>query len=962
MDEGGRDAWQTLWTRFDALVDLPEAERAEALAALAAQSPALAAELRALLAADGRDQGPLEAALRPAGTEADQGWSLAAGACIGPWRLLGPLGRGGMGEVWLAERQDGAYQRQVALKLLKRGLDTEAIVRRFRQERQILARLDHPGIVRIVDGGVAEDGRPWFAMDRVDGEPLLAHAAGRRLDLRARVALVAQVADAVAFAHARLVVHRDLKPANIVVGADGRPRLLDFGIAKLLEETGEQTLTGTGLRLMSPAYAAPEQIRGEPVGTATDVYALGLVLCELVTGQLPHQRRAPGVEALVRGLDTETAQRASTLLGQVPEATLAAQYGEGGDRRRLLRQVAGDLDLIIATAVRPDPAARYATAAAFAEDLRRWLDGRAIAARPESVRARVRGFVRRHRTMVAATALAFAALLAGLAAALWQADQARQQARRAELSRDFLLSLFAEQDPVARASLQARSPSELVADGIDRARRSLVDDAALRLDVLGDLAALQARLGDGATAAPLLRELLDERRTVDGEDTPAVAQLQVALAGALGGADAPQALAEAKAAVATLERTLGPDHPATARARDQLARALLLTGAADDALEHLRRAHAALAATLGADHEETLQVQVSLAVTLENLDRLDEAEAQFLAALAGIRRSAGEQHARLVRPLTVLADVRRRQQRYPEAAALMAEAAVLARQVLPARHPMVGQLLMRQGDLLRRTGDLDGAGAALAEAGAQLPGTGGAAAQLAMFEGALARARGDPAGAATAFERSQSLFLAALGADSVYPWSAAIEHGNALLDLGRLDQARAQLEAALARLLAIAGPDSYDVASATAALARVQAAQGRHAEAAQGFLRAHQGFLAIYGARHASTLEAGLGAARALRLAGDAAGARAALDALALPAPVPASGGREGGAPPGAEPLPADLSARIALERAYAAQAAGAPEQARTLAAAALADWPEAAPGDAVRSELRALAGLPAPR
>src|SRR5690606_36456339 len=265
-----------------------------------------------------------------------------ADGMAGPYRLLRPLGEGGMGVVWLAERTDGAYEQQVAVKLLKRGMDTHAILRRFLQERRILARLRHPHIVRLLDGGMSADGRPFYVMDHVDGQPITAFAMQHALVVRARVGLLATVAEAVAYAHSQLVVHRDLKPSNVLVDQAGTPRVLDFGIAKLIEESGEATMTGTGMRVLSPAYAAPEQILGEPVGTATDVYALGLMLCELLLGELPPRRRAGRPEQPTLDAALEPLDRASSLAGRMRPERIAALYGQPLDGRSLGREIAGD--------------------------------------------------------------------------------------------------------------------------------------------------------------------------------------------------------------------------------------------------------------------------------------------------------------------------------------------------------------------------------------------------------------------------------------------------------------------------------------------------------------------------------------------------------------------------------------------------------------------------------------------
>ncbi|MBL0030237.1 MAG: serine/threonine protein kinase [Rhodanobacteraceae bacterium] len=274
--ESGVDARRAL-QEFERLSELSTEACAEALQALAETSPALAAEVRALLAADAA-QGLLDRAAPLTAVvehESEHARLDRSNERIGSYRLVERIGRGGMGDVYRAVRDADGFNQIVALKLLRRGLDSEDIVRRFVQERRILARLEHPGIARMIDGGLSGDGLPWFAMELVDGIPITEFARGRSLGLRSRIELLLAVCDAVDYAHRRLIVHRDLKPSNVLVTMDGAPRLLDFGIAKLLDQDETSALTGTGVRLLSPAYATPEQLAGEPVGITTDVYALG---------------------------------------------------------------------------------------------------------------------------------------------------------------------------------------------------------------------------------------------------------------------------------------------------------------------------------------------------------------------------------------------------------------------------------------------------------------------------------------------------------------------------------------------------------------------------------------------------------------------------------------------------------------------------------------------------------------
>ncbi len=381
------ERWAQLSPHLDELLELEAPARDARLAELEEVDPGLAADLRRLLAEDAREAGVLDRGVARIAPTVLEGLSAAAavpalpeGTRIGDYQLLRPLGRGGMGEVYLARRSTAGVEQQVALKLLKRGMDSDELLRRFVQERRILAQLNHPHIAGFLDGGVEPDGRPYFAMEFVDGVALTEFARSRALDLRARVGLLATVCDAVAYAHTQLVVHRDLKPSNILVDGNGQPRVLDFGIAKLLGD-GAPSDTATAARAMSPAYAAPEQILGEPIGTATDVYALGVVLFELLTGALPHDRSAASSAALALALVQETTTRPSQVLRQAPDRLAAVLGISTAHAARAARELSGDLDTIVLAALQREPQRRYGTAAALAEDLRRWLAGRPIAKR-----------------------------------------------------------------------------------------------------------------------------------------------------------------------------------------------------------------------------------------------------------------------------------------------------------------------------------------------------------------------------------------------------------------------------------------------------------------------------------------------------------------------------------------------------------------------------------------------------
>jgi serine/threonine-protein kinase len=407
------------------------------------------------------------------GTELFEDSTDQAGDMVGPYRLIRELGTGGMATVWLAERSDGALQRQVALKLPRSGWAL-GLARRMVRERDILASLEHPRIARLYDAGVTEAGRPWLAMEFVSGVPIDEHCRERRLDVAQRLRLFLQVAEAVAHAHTRLIVHRDLKPSNILVTQGGEVRLLDFGVAKLLEDepAPDANLTQLLGRAVTPDYASPEQVSGRPVGVATDVYSLGIVLYELLTGQRPYRIGKLSVAALEQAI-TEA---------DVPLASSRISSDSG--LRRALR---GDIDTMLVKAVKKDPRERYASVEAFATDIERHLAGRPVLARPDALGYRLAKFVRRNRGVLLAGTLVFGAIVAGLVGTLSQASRAQRERdaalnelKFAEASEAFMRFIFTEttDKPITTAELLARADAlvdkQYANDAALRARMQLV--------------------------------------------------------------------------------------------------------------------------------------------------------------------------------------------------------------------------------------------------------------------------------------------------------------------------------------------------------------------------------------------------------------------------------------------------------------------------------------------------------
>jgi non-specific serine/threonine protein kinase/serine/threonine-protein kinase len=329
------------------------------------------------------------------------------------------IGEGGMGIVYEAERADDQFRKRVAIKLIKRGMDSDMILRRFRQERQILAALNHPNIAALLDGGVTDEGQPYLVMEYVDGQPINAFVAARGLHLRARLELFSGVCAAVHFAHQNLIVHRDLKPSNVLVTPDGAVKLLDFGVAKLLRTDLDVTMPMTqgADRVLTPAYASPEQLRGESVTTASDVYSLGVILYELLAGKRPFEFGESSLEEVARVVSERVPSLPS-------ETVLTGDTGNRDSRQRDARRIAGELDNIVLMAMRKEPSRRYSTAAALQDDIDRYLDGRPVVAQRDSAGYRMRKFVLRHKRAAVAAALLFVVLIGGLSATLWQAREA----------------------------------------------------------------------------------------------------------------------------------------------------------------------------------------------------------------------------------------------------------------------------------------------------------------------------------------------------------------------------------------------------------------------------------------------------------------------------------------------------------------------------------------------------------
>ncbi len=611
---------------------LPEEERLVRLEALRRDAPRVAREVEVLLASARATLGLFET---PAAGEASPYRSVPP-ARLGAWRLVEPLGEGGMGEVWLAERMEGGFTQQAALKLVRAAVAREHALARFRLERQVLARLNHPSIAKILDGGIAPDGRPWFAMERVSGRPITDYARERALPLDARLRLLIAVCEAVDFAHRSLVVHRDLKPSNIVVTDAGEPKLLDFGLAKLLESNEDPGLTRTHMLAFTPAYAAPEQVLGGTITTATDVYALGVLLYELLTGRLPHDRGARTPAALADLVSHETVTRPSLALRRD-----VAGASPDPEARHRARRMEGDVDTIALKALHREPERRYQGAAALADDLRRYLDGRPIAARPDTLAYRARRFVGRHRLGVALVGLTLVSLVTGLGTALVQRDRARreaaraqQEARRAERIKAFALGLVSQASPTQSARGREMSAVELLHSAEAQIEKGLEDEPAARTEMRVVVAQGLVSLGETRAAMPLLERSIAEMRAAGAAPAALALALHELGKAHFGSSEPERSRAAAQEALALLAGQAGPEAAeGRIRVRTTLLRLANLQGRHADAVEIGTRNLEERRALLGAD-------STALAVDWNNLAASQLALERFADAEKGFREAA----------------------------------------------------------------------------------------------------------------------------------------------------------------------------------------------------------------------------------------------------------------------------------------------------------------------------------
>ena len=703
------ERWQQVKEVLDAALSRSGDERARFLQEACGQDSALRQEVDSLLASahlgEALERPPVDVPPEPE-------WSSPIERHIGPYRVVKELGRGGMGAVYLAVRDDDQFKKRVAIKILRPGMDSGDIVRRFRNERQILASIDHPHIARLLDGGSTEDGLPYFVMEYVDGKPIDEYCDTERLSIAERLGLFRKVCAAVHFAHQNLVIHRDLKPGNILVAPpDGVPKLLDFGIAKLLNPelvSGPIDPTQFDRRLMTPEYASPEQFRGDSVTTASDVYSMGVLLYELLTGHRPYRLKAGQLHEFARAVCEEEPNRPSAVIDLVeevlaPDGTTRRITPEGvsasreGTRERLRRRLKGDLDNVCLMAMRKEPRRRYGSVEQLSEDVGRVLEGLPVRARKPTFSYRSSKFVRRHKASVAAAVIFLISIAAFSITIVRERDRAEKEAAKAEAISRFLLSTLQSADPVAGVGRDVT-----VAEALNEAAKKIDSSfsAEIKAELEYTIGQTYYHLGRYEEALGLLQASVATLEKSVGDHDPNLAH---ALEGLALVRDAQGEHVEAASllerVVAIREGNLGSMDPAVARALGNLAGVYRAQGKYEQAEELYKRALQIEEEVLGPEDS-------AVAGTLNNIAGLYAAQSRYAEAEPLLRRSLeigektlGSDHPTVVTLLANLGAVKVDQRKYEEAEPLLLRALSLGEKVLGAEHPAVAKTINNLGGL-----------------------------------------------------------------------------------------------------------------------------------------------------------------------------------------------------------------------------------------------------------------------
>ena len=804
------ERWQLIDHIFQSVLDCPPEKRAALLDSACGDDSRLRAEVASLLASHEEARFTGAAAFND-GMKLleDRAGQSRDGTDIGPYRVLREIGRGGMGSVYLAARADDAYEKLVAIKIIRRGLDTDDIVRRFRSERQILATLDHPNVARLLDAGSTADGLPYFVMEYIEGEPLDQYCDSRKLNVTERLKLFQTVCAAVQYAHQNLVIHRDIKPGNVLVAKDGVPRLLDFGIAKLLA-SGPNThdATVTAARRLTPEYASPEQVRGEPMTTASDVYSLGVLLYRLLSGRSPN--RASASSELERAICEEEPEKPSVIVSEPPpESARATWNAPEGTSTKLRRRLQGDLDNIVLMALRKEPQRRYASVEQFSDDITRHLSSLPVIARPDTPGYRAAKFVQRHKAGVAAAALVFVSLTGGIVATLWQAHIARQQRDRARIEqakadriKSFLTDMLTYSSPDYTSPNPAKNQDAKVSEVVDQAARraeaELTDQPEVLAELQGMIGGVYAVEGRNEQAEPILRSAREKTIRLYGISSHQTAEVSGTLANVLLGKG------KAAEADALFRQDIEIERQLAAEGRGNIKNLATVLAGYGSMLDQRndRAAEGYLREALKYSSAFTGKDRVVVAMLYNNLSNEagyrgdgEESERCLRASLEEYRKLPPGTYVEMAVTLSNLGAVLIAKGKYAEAEPLVLEGLELRRRVLGNAHMGTAGALYRLSDLRYRQGKYEEAEKAAQES-------------IDVFKRALTSPQ-----------------------DSTLYTNPLLEMGMILHKVGRMHEAEAYLRQALDIRVRLLPKGNLGIGKAEGALGECLTVQKRYAEA-----------------------------------------------------------------------------------------------------------------------------------
>ncbi len=896
--------WRKVKEIYHAATARPADQWAAFLDEACAGDPELRSEAASLLACHDQAEGFLEEGSTDRESEPcpDDGQDDLTGAQVGAYSLVREIGQGGMGVVFLAQRADGQFQRQAAIKVVRQGLETPFFTRRFLRERQILADLNHPNIARLLDGGAMANGRPYLVMEYVPGQPITDYCDRRRLSLDERLRLFQKVCRAVHHAHQRLVIHRDLKPSNILITERGEPKLLDFGAAKLLEpETSGAAAATAGVRMMTPAYASPEQLRGEPIGTAADVYALGVVFYELLTGRTPHRPESASVAAWTpspREWEPEKPSSVFAKPGRAPaeRAGAAASASQARSERvdKLRRRLKGDLDTMALTALRQDPAKRYASAQQFAEEIDRYLSGMPVMAQPDAWRYRARKFVRRNRVVLAVACLATLSLLGGMAATLWQArvafaERSRAQRHLAEAERQkafaetqsirgervsqFMVDLFKLADP-NRSKGETVTVREALDRGAEKIMRELENQPEVKAEMLAAISQAYQNLGLFDQALPLLAEAVAARRRLPDGDKRGLADSLHQL-GWASYQVRDYLAAESWILEGLAVRRQWLDEADPAFAESVYALAVLHHAAGEYALAEglYRESLARFSDSDHGDRPKKADILVELGELMVELGRFEEAETLLCQGLEMHLRLFGDERVETISALNAFAALKLLVGNHAAAERWYARALAAARTLFGEEHGLIAVALEGMADLRRLQGDAEAAEALYRQSldmRRRLFGEDSLEVAGGLSRLGLARERMRDFEAAADFHvRSLVVFRRILGAGHPHVGVTLSNLGYARYMLGDMDAAERRYREALAVARACWAAPHREIWRASNGLAYTLAAGGRFLEAVPLYHEAWRTIADLEGAAHGDALFAMNALAVNLHEAGD---------------------------------------------------------------------------------------------